>query len=168
MKKEIFDFFSLQRQIFGLCPHCHELFRLSECDIYLKQRPVQDWMTAIDRETARLGELEARIEDKKEALREKARVQGRASALKAARKVDQVFSPRRLNPDDAKVLFHPVDYIVFDGMKNGEMKSLLLLDRQTTDKQHRKVQGSIEKAVAKQRCGWQTLRVGVEGEIESE
>jgi len=168
MKKEIFDFFSLQRQIFGLCPHCHELFRLSECDIYLKQRPVQDWMTAIDRETARLGELEARIEDKKEALREKARVQGRASALKAARKVDQVFSPRRLNPDDAKVLFHPVDYIVFDGMKQGEMRRLLLLDRQTADKQHRKVQGSIEKAVEKQRYEWQTLRVGVEGEIERE
>ena len=38
----------------------------------------------------------------------------------------------KTNPDDAKVIFHPVDFVVFNGMKAGSngdaLKSIILLD----------------------------------------
>ena len=51
----------------------------------------------------------------------------------SCQKIDPVFTPRRLNPDDAKVLFHPIDFVVFDGMKNADqVKRIVLLDRESS------------------------------------
>ena len=82
----------------------------------------------------RLDGVEERIDDAEEALREKARIVGRRSARLAVRRIDPVFAPRRLNADDAKVLFHPVDYVVFRGMKEqGEIREIILLDGETKE-----------------------------------
>lgn len=40
------------------------------------------------------------------------------------KQVDKVIHPQKLNPDDAKVIFHPVDYAVFNGMKDSNMDGL--------------------------------------------
>jgi hypothetical protein len=47
MKSDIIKFFGLGRQIFGICPECNNFFRLSDCKIFLKKRPVPDWMDEI-------------------------------------------------------------------------------------------------------------------------
>jgi predicted Holliday junction resolvase-like endonuclease len=71
-----------------------------------------------------------------------------------------------LNPDDAKVLFHPVDYLVFCGMKSGgAVKRLIFLDRVSTSSEHRRVQKSIEKAVEQRKYDWITMRIDADGEI---
>ena len=169
MKSDMVKFFTLQRQIFGICPHSGELFRLSDCKIYRKTKPVNDWMDKLDVETARLDKVEARIEEKKSEMQEKAREKGRQEANKHIKKVDRIFTPRKINPDDAKVLFHPIDYVVFNGMKNaGEMKNILLLDRKCCSAEHRRLQGSIEKTISKGNYEWVTLRVEESGEIKEE
>ena len=53
--------------------------------------------------------LEDKLEGQKAEMRETARVLGRKQATKAMKKVDHVFTPRKLNPDDAKVIHHPID-----------------------------------------------------------
>jgi hypothetical protein len=131
MKSEMVKFFSLQRQIFGICPNCGGFFRLSDSKIFMRKRPVPDWMDEIKREKDRLTELEGKLEEKKGELQEKARQKGRKLAQKAIKKIDPVFAPRKLNADDAKVIFHPIDYIVFKGMKDTDsIKGILLLDRE--------------------------------------
>ena len=169
MKSEMVKFFSLQRQIFGICPNCSDFFRLSECNIFLKRKPVPDWMDEINKEKGRLTELEEKLEEKKGALQEKAREKGRKLAQKAIKKIDPVFAPRKLNADDAKVIFHPIDYIVFKGMKEGaSIKGILLLDREPKDGNHRAIQRSIEKVVEHENYEWQTLRVQEDGKIKVE
>ena len=169
MKSDIIKFFALQRQIFSTCPKCNNLFRLSECKVYLKKKPVPDWMDKIDTEQQRLVRLEEKLEEKEEGLREKAREIGRREAQKAVKKVDKVFSPRRLNPDDAKVIFHPIDYIVFNGMKGAEsIKNIVLLDRELKKSDQRTVQRSIERVVERENYEWQTLRVKEDGKIKVE
>ena len=85
------------------------------------------------------------------------------------KKIDPIFSPRKLNPDDAKVIFHPIDYIVFNGMKAPEpIKNIILLDRQAKDGNHRALQRSIEKVVEKENYEWQTLRILEDGKIKTE
>ncbi len=168
MKSDIIKFFTLQRQIFGICPHSGEFFRLSDCKIYRKTKPTHDWMDKLESEDSRLDRIEERIDEKKEELQEQAREKGRREAGRQIKKVDRVFTPRRLNPDDAKVLFHPIDYIVFKGMKKDKIENLLLLDRQTKSSDHRSLQKSIEKTIEHGDIEWVTLRVEENGVIKEE
>src|SRR5260370_33514049 len=117
----------------------------------------------------RLDQVEERIDDTEESLREKARVAGRRTAQLAIRRIDPVFAPRRLNADDAKVLFHPVDYVVFRGMKDqGRIREIILLDGETTAPERMRLQKSIEKAVASGNYEWLTVRVQEDGAIAEE
>jgi predicted Holliday junction resolvase-like endonuclease len=86
---------------------------------------------------------------------------------KIVKKIDKIFQPLKLNPDDSKVIFHPVDYIVFNGMKAGQMKNLILLDKAKGNKGKR-LQESIQKVVEKRNYEWITLRVEDNGNIKQE
>jgi hypothetical protein len=49
-----------------------------------------------------------------------------------------------------------------------KMKNIVLLDRQTTQTAHQKIQKSIETVVDHEKYEWQTLRVEKNGEIKIE
>lgn len=166
MKSDMLKLFALQRQIFGICPRCNDFFRLSDTKIYLKEKPVKDWMDKLDSEEERLNRLEERIEEQRAELQKKARVKGRKAALLKVKRIDPIFTPRDLNPDDAKVIFHPVDYIVFNGMKKqNPMKNIILLDRKMKGADHRLIQKSIERVIEKDNYEWQTLHIQEDGKI---
>ena len=169
MKSDVFKFFAVQRQIFGVCPHCANFFRLSDCRIFQYKKPAPDWLERIILEERRLQGIEDKLNEKETQLREKARERGRKLAVKAVRKIDSVFSPRKLNPDDAKVIFHPIDYVVFNGMKGKvAIKNIVLLDRKAGNANRRALQKSIERAVEREKYEWQTLRVQEDGKIKTE
>jgi len=168
MRSEITTFFDLHRQIFGICPGCSEFFRLSDCRVYLKKKPKLDWLDEIGKEETRLENAEQRLDDREESLRERARAIGRRLARIAIKKIDPIFAPRRLNPDDAKVIFHPIDYVVFNGLKSNPIKNILLLDRQAKEPTHRRLQENIAKVVRRENYEWQTLRVQDNGEVKVE
>jgi predicted Holliday junction resolvase-like endonuclease len=154
-----------------VCPHpdCGQIFRLSDCDIYLRKTPASDWMDVLDRMDAQLANLEERLQEKVDDVREKAREKGRRLARRTVRRIDTIFTPRRLNPDDAKVIFHPIDYVVFNGMKDSaRMKNVILLDRKRASADQRRLQRSIQKTVEKGEFAWQTLRVGDDGTVTTE
>ncbi|HEV2297650.1 MAG TPA: Holliday junction resolvase-like protein [Candidatus Acidoferrales bacterium] len=169
MIDEIVRFFAIQRNIFGLCPCCGELFRLSDCRVYLRTKPQKDWMDILESKDNRLNRKEEKIDEIEEALREKARAAGRRMARRAITRIDPIFAPRRLNADDAKVLFHPVDYVVFCGMKDsGAVREIVLLDRKAEAPKRRRVQRSIEKVVEAGKYDWLTVRVQNDGTIVEE
>jgi predicted Holliday junction resolvase-like endonuclease len=169
MIKDILFFFSVQRNIFGICPESGELFRLSDCKVYLKTRPKKDWMDTTDAISRKLDLSEEKLDQKEESMREIARKKGRGLANAAIQQIDSVFTPRQLNPDDAKVIFHPIDYVVFAGMKgDGPIKRIVLLDRIPKSSEHRRVQDSIATAIAKKHYQWRTIRVHQDGKISEE
>lgn len=169
MSADVVQFFRLQRHIFGVCPHSGQVFRLSDCRVYLKTKPARDWLDRIEDEAARLDKAEERLDAREEDLREQARERGRQQAQRTVRKVDRIFGPRHLNADDAKVVFHPLDYVVFDGMKKSdEVRRIVLLDQEATARERRPLQRSIEQAIDRQRYEWLTLRVGEDGTVSEE
>ena len=101
-------------------------------------------------------------------LRESGREKGRKLAQLAVKKVDPIFTPRKLNPDDAKVIFQPIDYVVFNGLKNGSIKNIILLDREAKEQPHRRIQESIERVIDGKNYEWQTLRVNNSGEVKAD
>jgi predicted Holliday junction resolvase-like endonuclease len=88
------------------------------------------------------------------------------------KKVDKVFVPQKLNPDDAKVIFHPVDFVVFNGMKAGSngdaLKSIILLDSEKKTTDQKRIQKSIIQSVEKENYEWLTIRVDNDGSITQE
>lgn len=177
MRKELLNFFSLLRSIFGICPRSGMFFRLSDCKIYLKKRPPTDWLDKLDSKERYLEYLEDRVCSREKELRDNAREKGRELANQIVKKIDTIFRPYNLNPDDSKVIFHPIDYIVFNGMKKppgtarrpeAKIKNIIFLDRNAKSQEQRTIQKSIEKVIEKGKYEWQTLRVLDSGEIEVE
>lgn len=169
MTADIVRFFALQRHIFGICPRSGEFFRLSDCRIFPKRRPALDWMEEIRSETRKFERAEARLDAKEGELRDEARDKGRRRAKLIARRIDPIFTPRKLDPDDAKVIFHPIDYIVFKGMKSADaIKRIILLDRKLKRPSQRSLQKSIERVIEHGNYEWLTLRVQESGRIKVE
>jgi hypothetical protein len=54
MNADLIKFFSYQRQIFGVCPCCGELFRLSDCKVYRKDVPIIDWKEKLEKQSTAL------------------------------------------------------------------------------------------------------------------
>lgn len=172
MQKQIIDFYSSLRQIFFACPCCDEIHRLSDCKIYQKTKPAVDWKEKIDKEIERLEAVEERLQEKIEAAKVAARLAGRRTADKLIRKIDPVFHPLGLNCNDCKVIFHPVDFVVFRGMNNNDgdcsIKEIMLLDKSKKTGQSLTTQKSLERAVQKKSYEWLTLRVDNDGVIVEE
>ncbi len=165
MKQELVGFYRVQRNIFGICPKSGNIFRLSDCKVFLRSKPKRDWKDNLDHESDRLDRIEERLDDREEELREAARKKGREQAAKLVKCIDPVFTPRKLNPDDAKVLFHPVDYIVFNGMKADSLRNLLLLDRTATSRERKTIQRSVESVVSKGHYEWVTITIAEDGTV---
>lgn len=96
MNAEIANFFKFQRQIFGICPVCQNFFRLSDCKIYSKKKPLVDWMDKVDMEKGRLVQLQEKLEDEEEAIRKIEREKGRLEAQRIIKRIDPIFAPREL------------------------------------------------------------------------
>jgi predicted Holliday junction resolvase-like endonuclease len=171
MERQIVEFYSSLRQIFLVCPHCDQIHRLSECKIYQKAKPSVDWKEKIDKEIDRLESLEEKLKEKIDQAREAARQAGRKEADKIVKKIDPIFRPLGLNCNDCKVIFHPVDFVVFDGMNDNtgdcSIKEILLVDKEKTGPAA-PIQNSIEKAIQKKQFEWLTLRVQNDGVIIEE
>jgi predicted Holliday junction resolvase-like endonuclease len=165
---DISKLLTLQRRIFGICPHCNDFFRLSDCKIYSKKKPLVDWKDKLEREGEKIDSLEEKIMEMKKELQEKGREKGRRMANRVVKKIDPIFFPRKLNPDDAKVIFHPIDYVVFNGMKNKDLINIVLLDRETGSSSHKKIQKSIENTINHERYEWLTIRVKDDGNVCTE
>jgi predicted Holliday junction resolvase-like endonuclease len=165
MNTELIKFFSYQRQIFGVCPCCGELFRLSDCKVYRKDAPITDWKEKLEKQSTALDRFEEKLDEKMDALREKARETGRKQADKLIKKVDPVFAPLKLNPDDAKVVFHPIDFLVFSGMKAKDLKSLIVLDSKEKPKDLLSIQESVMNTISKGNYEWLTMNVEIGGKI---
>lgn len=165
---EIVDFFQLQRQIFGVCPNSGAIFRFSDCHVYLKKKPENDWLQQIEAKQKLIEKATEKLDEKEEKVKEQARVIGRKEATKAIKKIDTIFNPLKLNPDDSKVIFHPIDYIVFNGMKSGQMKNLIFMEKEKKTGSDKQICQSIIKVIEKENYEWITLRVEDDGNIKQE
>jgi predicted Holliday junction resolvase-like endonuclease len=171
MQKEIFEFYSALRDIFIFCPACERPHRLSDCKLFQKTKPPVDWKDKLDRDLVLLERAEIALQEKIETAKEASRRLGRKAADKVIRKIDPIFAPLKLNSHDSKVIFHPVDFIVFHGMNNrdkSEVTDIVLLDKAKKSNEALTIQKSIERVVQKGNYEWITLRVEESGQIKAE
>ena len=165
----ISSFLREQRHIFGTCPHCRSLFRLVDAKVSYDSPYKVDWLD-------KLENLQESWETKAEELGEKEKAMRREAIEKATRtelpkllhRIVPTFTKSNLNPQDIKTLFHPIDFLVFDGLNNDRVDRVLLMDHKPNDSGRTSIHKGINDAIRSEAIEWRTLRVSETGEITSE
>lgn len=153
------------KRIYGICPCCDEPFRLSDATLFTKVAPPKTPFEKIDDAFARLERRIEIFEGEEEEMREKARRLGQLAARKRLREIAPFFAGRKIDPQDVKVLFHPVEYVVFRGMQSDRCASVDFIDHPPNNRERERVQRSLEKAITAGNLEWQTFRIDENGHI---
>jgi predicted Holliday junction resolvase-like endonuclease len=153
--------------ILGVCPCCGELFYLSEARPHLDGKRTNSVIDRLRAAERRLENAEEALIEAEQVLREKAARSGLRTAKRLLKKIDPVFSRAGYDPQDVKVIFDPVTYVVFDGMAEDDLSTILLLAKPPEDKTAERIQCSIDKAIKNGNIEFKTLHVDRQGTVLS-
>ena len=81
------------------------------------------------------------------------------------KKIIPTFVNGKLDAYDVKTIFHPIDFVAFDGLNTGDVKRVCLVDKKSIDKRCVSIQQSISDTVKSDAIEWKTVRIGKTGEI---
>jgi predicted Holliday junction resolvase-like endonuclease len=157
------------RHILGVCPCCGEIFRLTDLVISYRAEPAVTWLDKLEAAEDRQQRAEEKFAESEGRIRELAKARGRRALPRLLREAEPVFARRGYFAHDAKPLFDPIDYIVFDGMNAAPgVKRVVLFDGPALDPARERVQRSIRRALEAGNCEWRTVRMGKDGRIQGE
>ena len=164
------------QRLIAQCPHCDHLFQVLHARfIFPSKDPGRCKyadMLALQATTSRLSGRLDRAQERYDAviedLRAKATAQGQRSARKYLLRIDQVFSARQIDPQDVKVLFDPVDYVIFHGLSGNGVKEIRFISHEPESAQQERIVKAIAKVIKAGDVGFRTLRVTKEGGIDGE
>jgi predicted Holliday junction resolvase-like endonuclease len=167
MSASLVDSFQDLRTILCICPCCGELVRASELHLSSHGKAPKTWLDDYDAELSRLEkreeEFEASVAEVKQAAIERGRkiVVERASSC-----LDSSISCFNYDPYDIKALFHPVDFVVFNGLNAGEgLEDITFLTR---SRRGDALQKSVAKVVKDGKYSWKVARVTEDGGVDYE
>ena len=166
---------SAMQEVLAICPCCGEIFRLVEARISLPQHPPKtcDYLelTALERKLTarqdRIDSAEERFEESLEKQRDACAQLGRNEAKKRLRLIDPTFSAKNIDPQDVKVLFDPVEYVIFHGLNSfGDLRSVEFISRRPTNKRQSTITESIDEAVRKRNLSFEALYLRDDGTFD--
>ena len=166
---DFLEFFNYSKTVLCMCPKCDTISRLSEYKLRSSGRAPRTWLDDYELKSQKIDEQEEKYEEQEEKMREKAREKGRAQVPKLVRQsMGQQFAKLKYNPYDIKALLHPADLVVFDGMTNNKMKSVVFLSKFTPSKYLQVLQKGASKAINNKAYDWKVVRVSQDGQVEIE
>jgi predicted Holliday junction resolvase-like endonuclease len=156
------------RNILGICPHCDRFFRLTDISLSYRTKPRRTFLDTLEKDEGRLEKAQERFQELRGEIREQARERGRRQLPKLLKKADSIFSRRGYFPQDAKALFDPIDFIVFDGMNQKDrVRRIVLFDGPADGRVRETVQRSTRRAVKAGNYEWRTVKVDEDGKIRT-
>jgi predicted Holliday junction resolvase-like endonuclease len=156
------------QEILGICPCCRDIFRLAEAQFIFPQRHPQSCeyleLIALERESAsrqeRIDAAEQRFNENHAAQEEPLREEARRLVKQCLKKIDPTFTGRGIDPQDVKVIFHPVEFIVFDGLRSlGGLKRVLFMSRLPQSRSEEVLVKSMDVVIAKGYVEFESLHL---------
>lgn len=149
-----------------MCPHCQSLFRLVDAKVSYNAPYKADWLDQIESDQEKWQTKTEDLKEKEKELRRLAIEKATKRDLpKLLKRVVPTFVNRGLNPQDIKTVFHPVDFVVFDGLNDEGTERVVLMDHRTSERARVTVQENISDAIKSDAVEWKTLHVNETGEI---
>ena len=168
MNTSIATSFGQLGQILTICPNCADIFYLSESRPYLKGSRPKCVVDRLRAESRKLDALEEKLDLMETALREQAALEGLRAAKKSLKRIDPLFSGSGYDPQDVKVIFNPVSFIIFQGLAEKNLRNVTLLATAAQDAATERVHKSIELAVQRGNFDFKVLRVDAQGIVSTE
>lgn len=163
------------QEVLAICPCCGEIFRLVEGKfIFPQKRPktceyleLAALETKVSTEDVRLSSAEERFEEKLNGQKQQLIAQGRRQAKQKLKKIDPTFSAREIDPQDVKVIFDPVEYIIFHGLSSENGVNLVeFVSRSPESKTQEGIVQSIDKTIRNGDVEFETLHMRDDGSFE--
>jgi predicted Holliday junction resolvase-like endonuclease len=170
----LIDTFQAFSGILVICPCCGELLRVAELSLRYTGKFEGTILDEVRQQEKRLEKKQEaldrnldRFEEKEDALRKTAAERGRNRMKRLIRKIDPSMSKLKYDPQDIKVIAHPVDLIVFDGLNSGgnQIRNIIFVSRSRA-KSSKGVRRSLARALEKGKFIWETVQVGIDGTVE--
>lgn len=162
--------FQSSRRILCICPCCGDILRLSDLNLSYKGKPCKTWLDVYERKIASLEKREEKFNEKEQGIRDKAAERGRKKVEEhICKMMCNEIVKLNFNPYDIKAIWHPVDFVVFDGMNNEDaIKDITFLSRKTEDSNLNKIRETIKECVENKKYEWMVARISVDGKIKME
>jgi len=152
-----------------MCPNCNEIVRLSDLQLRAKGKAPRTWLDDYQASVEKADEKQSKFEEERENIMEEARERGRAQVPELVRQsLSDEFAKLHYNPYDIKALLNPIDFVVFDGMTDEEMKNVVLLTKSTTNSHLQAIHNDIARTVEDKNYDWKVVRVSTDGQVEIE
>lgn len=152
------------KRIYGICPCCGEVFRFSEATLS-EARPPKTPFDRIEAQRERFNQEVGDYDESELEVRRAAAREGRGEAQRRLRKLAGCFTRVMIDPHDVKVLFDPVRYVAFDGLREARPKRIVFIDEASAERDG--CQASIVKTIAAGNIEWITLRIGDDGRVRT-
>jgi predicted Holliday junction resolvase-like endonuclease len=167
---DILGVFQSFRRILCVCPHCGEIRRLSDLHLKYAGKAPKTWLDTYESKIVRLMEKEELFKTQEKEIREKSIERGRKKVPKLVEKcLCPEFKNLKYDPYDIKAIMHPVDFIVFDGLNEGqELESITFLSRKPLNQEQKTIIGSIGKTVDNGDYEWKVARITLDAKIRYE
>ena len=158
--------FNQLKIIHCMCPKCDNLMRVSDLQLITKEKTEKTWLDILDSKTKSIDVKEEKFEEEEEDIRERARERGRKQVPKRINQsLNKNFAKLNYNPYDVKAVLHPIDFVVFDGMKKGQVEDVALISNKTTNPLMNNFHKAIAEAVKTKSYDWKILHVSQDGEV---
>jgi len=168
------DTFQALSGILVVCPCCGDLLRLADLKLRYTgkyERTVLDDLQKrqriLDRKAESLLRRQERFDEREAELRREAAARGRRRMRRVIHRIDPAIRKLQYHPQDIKTLCFPVDPIVFDGLNDGERVKNVIFIARSRSRTITSLRRSIDSALSRGRCVWETIRVGTDGSLES-
>jgi predicted Holliday junction resolvase-like endonuclease len=112
----------------------------------------------------RLRKQETQFDLQEKALRNAAIEKGRKAAEERIYEVEPALKKINFHPRDIKVVAHPIDLIVFDGLNGGSLKNIILVNR-CSKRNKKDFCKHLEKVLEEKRYWWETVKIKDDGSV---
>jgi predicted Holliday junction resolvase-like endonuclease len=162
--------FQSSRRILCVCPCCGDIVRLSDLSLSYKGKSYKTWMDTYERKIMTLETKTEKFEEKEQEIRDKAAERGRKKVEeRICGMMCNEIAKLKYNPYDIKAIWHPVDFVVFDGMNNEDsISDITFLSRKIDDPNLNKVREMVKECVVKKKYEWMVARISIDGKMKIE
>jgi predicted Holliday junction resolvase-like endonuclease len=164
----LLDLFRRFQTLLGICPCCGRWFKLSDAQLFISKAPTATPFDELAQAQAELEAAISRFDEREERVRSLAREKGRLLARRRLKKIAGWCSEGRFDPNDVKVLFDPVEYVVFAGLSSRGCSRVAFVDRPPKSRQKELLLESLGRAIRRGNVEWHTYRVTDDGEVSVE
>ena len=162
------------KSVLCICPHCSALLRLSEIQNLRTTTPApKTWLDEYDVMNKKIDKKEELIEKKEDVLYSQEAELRAKSVARGQKKVKTIVgrslqnaSLKKFNPYDIKPILHPVDFVIYDGNNDKQIKKIIFLSKKSEISDLKQLQESIHECVKKKNYDFREAKVSNNGNIE--